>query len=822
MDTINNHIIRQLFDDYLRMYASRDERLTQFFSEDFSGITGSGEELTKDLDEWIAITRQDFAQVKDPLRIELKDLVTQSLSDTIAVATSSFIIHLPIKDHILSRKITRLTLIFRKESAGWRICHCSFSVPFATAQEGEIFPLQELVIQNQLLEKHVAEQTAELLEANSKLNRTNEYLEKTISEQRQTEEALRESESKYRLLTENASDVVWRLDSAYRFTYISPADERLRGYKADEMIGHHVFEIFNEEGVATIKSLAEQRFEAEQRGIIQTETITFEAEHRCNDGGWLWAEVRYSAERDADGKAVGFCGITREITERKLAEEESLKAKAVAEEASKAKSQFLATMSHEIRTPLNSLVGFSTLARKITDPAKIDQYLEILEQSSLSLMDLVNNILDISKSDAGRLELEATPINLRQFISNLEEQYHHLANQKMLKFQVTVDDRIPNWVLGDPIRLRQTLTNLLANAVKFTESGEVSCSISCYTNVTDQQLIRFEVRDSGIGIPDSFLPDIFRPFRQLDPTISRKFGGTGLGLAIVHSLVEIMKGTITVSSREWVGSCFVVDLPLQETEPLSEELAAAPVKLAQSAILVVEDNSFNRQLMGDLLTSWGHLVSLAENGHQALTLAGERNFDLILLDIRMPGIDGIEVATRIRQQERERAEKPVPIIAITADADAATREACLVVGINAVLAKPVLPEQLARAIAAHCGGAMVASVGSELLNSQTSRELGSDPERARQYRELLLHDIDEELQNLQRVIEGDDRKALGRAAHSLKGLCAHLANPEPAKLAAWLQHNAAIARHEQIRSSVEQLVHVIRQEQGARGKRHEQ
>lgn len=217
MDTINNHIIRQLFDDYLRMYASRDERLTQFFSEDFSGITGSGEELTKDLDEWIAITRQDFAQVKDPLRIELKDLVTQSLSDTIAVATSSFIIHLPIKDHILSRKITRLTLIFRKESAGWRICHCSFSVPFATAQEGEIFPLQELVIQNQLLEKHVAEQTAELLEANSKLNRTNEYLEKTISEQRQTEEALRESESKYRLLTENASDVVWRLDSAYRF-----------------------------------------------------------------------------------------------------------------------------------------------------------------------------------------------------------------------------------------------------------------------------------------------------------------------------------------------------------------------------------------------------------------------------------------------------------------------------------------------------------------------------------------------------------------------------------------------------------------------------
>ena len=277
METNDHNIIRHLFDDYLRMYASRDDRLTEFFSDDFSGITGSGDELTKSLNEWIAITRQDFAQVKDPLRIEIKDLVTQSLSDTIAVATSSFIIHLPIKDHILSRKTARLVLIFRKESAGWKICHSSISIPFAMVQEGEIYPLQDMKERNKLLEELVIERTMELSEA-----------------------------------------------------------------------------------------------------------------------------------------------------------------KKAAEAANISKSQFLAVMSHEIRTPINTLVGFSSLARMTNDPVKLSQYHTILEQSSRSLMELVNDILDMSKIEAGRMECEAVPFNLRQLITSLEEQYQHLAARKELWFHVTV------------------------------------------------------------------------------------------------------------------------------------------------------------------------------------------------------------------------------------------------------------------------------------------------------------------------------------------------------------------------------------------------
>ena len=647
MKTSDHKEIRQLLDDCLRLYASRDDRFMELFSEDFCGITGSGDELIKSRAGWNAINRQDFEQLKDPLRIELKDVFTQSLSDTIVVATSSFIIHLPIKDHIISRKITRMALIFRKESNGWKICHCSISLPFATVQEGEVYPLQELEERNKLLEELIAERTRELSAA-----------------------------------------------------------------------------------------------------------------------------------------------------------------KKAAEAAAIAKSQFLAVMSHEIRTPINALVGFSSLARTATDPVKLGQYHAILEQSSRSLMELVDDILDMSKIEAGRMECESVPFNLHQLVGSLEEQYRHLAVRKGVLFHVTLQDNLPAWVLGDPVRLRQILANLLANAIKFTDRGGVSLSMDAGKEDPDkgQPMLRFEVRDTGIGIPESSLDLLFQPFRQLDSTITRRFGGSGLGLAIVHSLVTMMQGAITIDSREGEGSCFVVQLPLPATGQPPEDLNGSPVILASGLVLVVEDNEFNRRLLKDNLTSWGQEVLLAEDGWQALQLLEQQRFDLILLDIRMPGIDGIEVATRIRQQERERSEKPVPIIAITADTDAATRKACLSVGINAVLAKPVLPEQLAKAIAAHCGGVMAASVGSRpLLNPQAGSDLGGNHERARQYRKLLLQDIDEELQTLQAAIDGDDRNRIGRAAHSLKGLYGHLANPEPAELAAWLQQHALFADAEQLRLMAGQL-----------------
>ncbi len=485
-------------------------------------------------------------------------------------------------------------------------------------------------------------------------------------------------------------------------------------------------------------------------------------------------------------------------------------AKSVAEAANSTKSRFLATMSHEIRTPLNALVGFSGLARTAADPAKREQYLAILEQSSYSLMEMVNDILDMSKIEAGRLEFEAIPFNLRRLVSSLEEQYRPLADKQKLSFKVVVNGDVPTWILGDPIRLRQILANLLANAVKFTESGSVFCSVSLSDNDKDSghPMVRLEVCDTGIGIPEACREMLFQPFRQLDPSITRKFGGTGLGLAIVHSLTAMMKGNISIDSQEGVGSCFVIELPFQEAEPVSNVLASSE-SMASGAILIVEDNEFNRQLLGDILASWGQEVMLAENGLQALQIMENLRFDLILLDVRMPDIDGIEVARRIRRREQERSETPVPIIAVTADLDAATREECLGAGINAVLAKPVIPEQLARFIVAHCGEKIILACGEDLQrSSQTSSDLGNNPERTRQYREMLLQDIDDELQCLQAAMERDDRNELNRAAHTLKGLCGYLAIREPAELSAWLQHNSQTAQADQLQKAIGQLRHI--------------
>jgi CheY-like chemotaxis protein len=319
-------------------------------------------------------------------------------------------------------------------------------------------------------------------------------------------------------------------------------------------------------------------------------------------------------------------------------------------------------------------------------------------------------------------------------------------------------------------------------------------------------LVRFEVRDTGIGIPEASRELLFQPFRQLDATITRRFGGTGLGLAIVKNLVTGMKGTLAFESREGVGSCFSVELPLQETEALPKDLTPPLVLASGVAVLVVEDNQYNRHLLAEILASWGQRAVLAEDGLQALRLMKLQRFDLILLDIRMPGMDGIEVARRVRKRERAVSAEPVAIIAVTADADAATREACLAVGINEVLAKPVIPEQLARAIAAH-GGACIAvsSAQGVLLNEQTRHDFADHPERGSRFREMLMQDIEVELRTLGSALEKDDRSELSRVCHTLKGLCGHLAYREPADLASWLQMHAATAKLQQLRSVAEQL-----------------
>ncbi|AGX88071.1 diguanylate cyclase domain-containing protein [Candidatus Symbiobacter mobilis] len=287
-------IIRELFDEYIEMYASRDERLTTHFSENFSGYTGSGDFLVKDRLEWEKITRQDFGQVPGRIGIEMLDIAMQDISDNVAVVTAFFHIHLPCFSSLLSKEVARLVLIFRLEREGWKIVHSGISIPYLQrAQAGEVYPLKGLQERNSELEALVEERT----------------------------QALHESQTLYRRLTEDALDVLWRTDANYCITYISPADERLRGFQADEVIGRHIFEFFNDKGVETVKKVMQQRQISEALGK-PVGFLKFEAEHRCKDGSLIWGEVMSKPERNEYGAIVGYHGITREITERKLLEEQ--------------------------------------------------------------------------------------------------------------------------------------------------------------------------------------------------------------------------------------------------------------------------------------------------------------------------------------------------------------------------------------------------------------------------------------------------------------------------------------------------------------------
>lgn len=285
--------IRSLFDEYIEMYAARDDRLTMRFSEDFSGYTGGGNFLVKDRDEWVKITRQDFAQVQGRIRIEMLDISLQDVSDEVVVVTAFFHIHLPVPDHILSREVARLVLIFRLEGDDWKIVHSGISIPYHLVQEGEVYPLKSLQERNSALEALVAART----------------------------QALHESQALYRLLTEDTLDVLWKTDRNLCLTYISPSDERLRGYKAEEVVGHHVFDLFTEDGVAAVKKLMRDS-QASGEPASQAGFLTFQVQHRCKDGRLLWGEVLSKPERNAEGAIVGYHGITREITERRRLEDQ--------------------------------------------------------------------------------------------------------------------------------------------------------------------------------------------------------------------------------------------------------------------------------------------------------------------------------------------------------------------------------------------------------------------------------------------------------------------------------------------------------------------
>lgn len=425
------------------------------------------------------------------------------------------------------------------------------------------------------------------------------------------------------------------------------------------------------------------------------------------DGTCFWVEI--SLKRSEINGRNRILAVVRDVSERKQHAEQLQKAQWAADMANRTKSEFLANMSHEVRTPLNGIMGLSQLLRTTELSPEQLGYLEMLDRSSLHLLSLINDILDISKIEAGSLALDCQPFSFTQLLREVMEMYAKPAAEKGIELQHMVEAGLPLLLMGDPLRLRQVLVNLLGNAVKFTSHGGVWLRAGFAEGCEGGRLF-FEVADSGIGMSQETIQRIFHPFTQADSSIARLHGGSGLGLAICKRLTELMGGVITVESSLGHGSSFRVELPFKVAD---ESVLASPgccvkhaVPSVSLKVLLVEDQDVNRTFVQRLLERHGHQIIPAVDGLMALDLLARDRYDLMLLDIQMPGMGGEEVLARLRQSEQERATH-LPVIALTAHALAGDREKLLQQGFDGYVSKPVqlalLLDEMAAVLAAEDG-----------------------------------------------------------------------------------------------------------------------
>jgi len=374
-------------------------------------------------------------------------------------------------------------------------------------------------------------------------------------------------------------------------------------------------------------------------------------------------------------------------------------AQTAAETANRAKSEFLANMSHEIRTPLNAVIGIAdiVLEEELTPGQR--ENVQMMQTSGTHLLDILQNILDFAKIEADRLDLEAVPLHVREGVDTVRQVFLIVAREKGVALRSAVAEDVPENIVGDPVRLRQILLNLVGNAVKFTREGEVSIAVECRRRTPERALLHYVVRDTGIGLSADKCARIFEAFTQADSSTTRQFGGTGLGLSIATRLVEAMGGRIWVESEEGVGSAFQFEVEFDLAGEIIEEVERAEAEVVPLRILLAEDNAFNQKVVVHMVENQGHSARVVDDGAQALAALDEEDFDVLLLDIQMPEMDGFEVVERIRAKEREAAgtEHQV-IIALTAHASAEDRQRCLQAGMDDYLTKPLRKSELVAAL----------------------------------------------------------------------------------------------------------------------------